>query len=105
MAATSGLGDVAYGVGEYKDVGDPFVYRLNQDITSVTADVQTGINAWEASGGGDTPEGQIYALYQLANTTSWRPGSTRILIWFGDAPGHDPSGPTGMLPRPKPPPP
>lgn len=94
MAATSGLGDVAYGVGEYKDVGDPFVYRLNQDITTVTAEVQTGINAWVASGGGDTPEGQLYALYQLANTTSWRPGSTRILIWFGDATGHDPGGPS-----------
>ena len=96
MAATSGLGDVAYGVGEYKDVGDPFVYRLNQDITNDTAAVQTGINAWVASGGGDFPEGQLYALYQVANTTSWRPGSTRILIWFGDAPGHDPAGPTGV---------
>ena len=33
MTSTAGLGDVAYGVGEYKDVGDVFVYRLNQDIT------------------------------------------------------------------------
>ena len=54
MAGTSGLGDVAYGVGEYKDVGDAFVYRRNQDITTDTAAVQTGINAWGASGGGDT---------------------------------------------------
>ena len=93
MAGTSGLGDVAYGVGEYKDVGDPFVYRLNQDITTDTAAVQTGINAWVASGGGDWPEAQLYALYQVANTVAWRPGSTRIIIWFGDAPGHDPAGP------------
>jgi murein DD-endopeptidase MepM/ murein hydrolase activator NlpD len=95
MAATSGLGDVAYAVGEYKDFGqdDPFTYRLNQDITKETAAVQTGINAWVASGGGDLPEGQLYGLDQVATTTSWRPGSTRIIIWFGDAPGHDPAGP------------
>ena len=100
MAATSGLGDVAYAVGEYKDFGqvppDPFTYRLNQDITTSTAAVQTGINAWGASGGGDLPEGQLYGLDQVATTTSWRLGSTRILIWFGDAPGHDPAGPTGV---------
>ena len=91
IAGTSGLGDVAYGVGEYRDVGDAFVYRLNQDITTDTPAVQTAINTWAASGGGDLEEGQLYALYQVANTVAWRPGSTRILIWFGDAPGHDPS--------------
>ena len=96
MAGTAGLGDVAYGVGEYKDVGDAFVYQLDQDITNDTTAVKAGINTWAASGGGDTPEGQIYALYQVANTVSWRPGSARILIWFGDAPGNDPSGPTGI---------
>jgi len=94
MASTSGLGDVAYGVGEYKDVGDPYVYRLNQDITKDTAAVQAGIDAWVATGGGDYQEAQLYGLYQVANTTSWRPGSTRILVWFGDAPGHDPAGPS-----------
>ena len=94
LAGTAGLGDVAYGAGEYRDVGDAFVYRLNQDITTDTAAVQTGINAWVATGGGDWAEGQLYALYHLANTVSWRPGSTRILIWFGDAPGHDPAGPS-----------
>jgi hypothetical protein len=93
IAGTAGLGDVAYGVGEYRDVGDAFVYRQNQDITKDTAAVQTGLNAWVAEGGGDFDEGQLFALYQVANTTSWRPGSTRILIWFGDAPGHDPAGP------------
>jgi hypothetical protein len=96
MAGTAGLGDVAYGVGEYKDFDDydPFVYRLDQDITKDTAAVQAGINAWVADGGGDYEEGQLFALEQVANTVSWRPGSTRILIWFGDAPGHDPAGPS-----------
>src|SRR5206468_11724265 len=30
-------------------------------------------------------------------TFAWRPGSTRVIAWFGDAPGHDPSG-TATLP-------
>jgi hypothetical protein len=95
MANISGLGDVAYGVGEYKDYNafDPFVYRMNQDITTETTLVQQGINAWSASGGDDWAEGQIYALKQVADTVTWREGSTRIVIWFGDAPGHDPAGP------------
>jgi murein DD-endopeptidase MepM/ murein hydrolase activator NlpD len=100
MNSTSGLGDVAYAVGEYKDYGqvppDPYTYYLDQDITKNTTAVQNGINLWSASGGGDYEEGQLYALYQLANTTTWRAGSSRILVWFGDAPGHDPSGPTNV---------
>ncbi len=92
MSSAAGLGNVAFGAAEYKDVGDSFVYRLNQGITTNTAAVQTGINAWVASGGGDTPEGQLFALQQAAGAaTGWRTGSARILVWFGDAPGHDPS--------------
>jgi murein DD-endopeptidase MepM/ murein hydrolase activator NlpD len=91
ISGVAALGDVAYGVGEYKDEGDAFVYRLNQDITVDKALVQTGINAWVPSGGGDWPEAQIYALDQVATTAAWRPGSTRIVVWFGDAAGHDPS--------------
>jgi len=90
MTSLSGLGNVQFGVGEYKDVGDTFVYRLNQNITSSIPAAQTGINAWGASGGGDEPEGQMFALQEAANTTAWRAGSKRILVWFGDAPGHDP---------------
>jgi hypothetical protein len=91
MASTAGLGDVAYGVGEYRDVGDSFVYRLNQDVTTDTTAVQTGMSAWVASGGGDWEEAQLYALYQVANTVSWRPGSTSIVIWFGDEARSRPS--------------
>jgi murein DD-endopeptidase MepM/ murein hydrolase activator NlpD len=96
ISSISGLGDVAFGVGEYRDVGDAFVYRLNQDITMDTDAVQTGINTWVADGGGSWPEAQLYALYQVANTAAWRPDSTRIVIWFGDAAGNDPAGPTGV---------
>jgi len=97
LAGTVGLGDVAWGVGAYKDVGDDFVYQLNQAITTVQANVQTGINNWVATGGGDTPEAQLFALSQMASAaaTGWRAGSARLAIWFGDQPGHDPSNPNG----------
>lgn len=90
LANTSALGDVAFGVGEYKDLGDDFVYLRNQDITTNAALAQAGINTWAAGGGGDYPEANLFALEQVANNTGWRPGSKRILVWFGDAPGHDP---------------
>jgi uncharacterized repeat protein (TIGR01451 family) len=81
-----------FGVGEYKDTTDAFAYRLNQAITANTADVQTGMNAWVAGGGGDTPECQLNALHEVATSgaTGFRSGSSRIVVWFGDAVGHDP---------------
>ena len=71
-----------FAVGEYKDVGDVFVYRLNQAITANTAAVQTGINQWVASGGGDIPEAQLFALQELASNpaTGFRAGSSRIVV-------------------------
>ncbi len=92
LSSTAALGDVAFGVGEYKDWDDPYAYRLNQDITTSQPLAQAGINMWSASGGNDWPEAQLYALEEVANTTSWRVGSERIIVWFGDAPGHDASG-------------
>lgn len=89
---TSGLGNVHYGVGEYKDFGDVFVFRENTDLTNVPATITAGVNALGASGGGDTPEANLFGLTQMSSQTSWRAGSTRIAVWIGDAPGHDPSG-------------
>src|SRR4051794_13595145 len=40
------------------------------------------------------PEPDLFALESVANGFAWRPGSSRIIAWFGDAPGHDPSGPS-----------
>ena len=93
MATVIGAQPTAqFGVGEYKDVGDVFVYRLNQAITANQTAVNTGMNQWFASGGGDTPECQLSALLQLATSplTGFRTGSSRIVVWFGDAVGHDP---------------
>ena len=92
LSTAAGLGDVAFGVGEYKDTLDAYRYRLNQDITTNQSAAQAGINLWSASGGNDFPEANLFALQQAATTTSWRAGSERILVWFGDAPAHDPDG-------------
>lgn len=88
-----------FAAAEYKDGDpnfcgiDPFAFRLDQALTGTTADVQSGIGNWVASGGCDTPESQVNALYQLATNpgVGFRSGSTRIVVWFGDSSGHDPS--------------
>lgn len=89
--------DVAWGVGNYRDfpVGAglnsyAFQHQLAPDTNDATVDA--AISAWVAAEGLDTPEGQLYALHQIATdpATGWRPDAKRILVWFGDAPGHDP---------------
>jgi len=89
--------DVAYGVGNYRDfpVGtglNSYAFQHQQAPTTVLADVQNAVNVWTAAEGGDGPEGQLWALQQLGTDPAigWRPDAKRILVWFGDAPGHDP---------------
>jgi len=87
--------DLAHGVGNYKDFpNDPFAFQHQVNPTGILADVANAISAWAASGGSDTPEGQLFALDRLAEppggAIGWRPASKRIVVWFGDAPGHDP---------------
>jgi len=94
MSTPSVYGDVAYGVGDYRDIDDSYAYQLGQRITNDASAVQAAIGAWSAAdgGGGDFGEAQLYALTQVAGTdTGWRTGAKKIAIWFGDAPGNDPS--------------
>ena len=87
--------DVAWGVGNYKDfpvpLSSPYAFQAQLAPTTNITAVTTAVNTWSASDGRDTPEGQLFALQQVADPAiGWRPGSKRILVWFGDAPGHDP---------------
>ncbi|MGH3944688.1 MAG: VWA domain-containing protein, partial [Pseudonocardiaceae bacterium] len=86
--------DVQFGVGNYKDFSDGGkVFSPQQTVTADLGSVATAINEWDAGGGGhDIPEAQLYALDQLAtrDDIGWRSGAQRIVVWFGDAPGHDP---------------
>lgn len=97
LTALSGLGvDMAFGVGNYKDfaAGDPYAFQHQVSPTNVAATVTAAIDAWSPIGGGDLPEGVLFAFDSLAvppgGAIGWRAGSKRIIAWFGDAPGHDP---------------
>jgi hypothetical protein len=101
VTGAAGLGNVAFGVGQYKDkttAGDAFDFHLDQAVTTNTSLVTTAIGTWSAAGGGDTPEQALYALNQVATNAAigFRPGAAKLVVWFGDAPSHDPSGPTGV---------
>ena len=88
ISSLSSLGNVQFGVGEYKDTFDSFTYRTNTGLTGNAADVTAGIGLWSAGGGGDFPEGNLIGLQRVAQETAWRDGSTRVIVQFGDAPGH-----------------
>jgi len=92
--------DVWFGVGDYKDFPAPVAdqhpygfanqYSLSADIAAVKAAIDT----WTTSPGQDTPEAQFYGLDQVAEPPGgqigWRADAKRIIVWFGDAAGHDP---------------
>jgi hypothetical protein len=99
--------DAQFGVGRY--LGDPSegvtpltAYLRQQAITANQANVQTAINGWIASGGGDLPEANFFALQQVASdgaappgggagtgqATGWRAGAQPVVVWFGDATSH-----------------
>jgi len=88
--------DVAWGVGNYKDfpipLSSPYAFQHQLAPTADLTAVSTAVSTWSASDGLDTPEGQLFALQQIATDPAigWRTDSKRILVWFGDAPGHDP---------------
>lgn len=87
--------DFQFGVGNYRDFpSDAYAFQHQQSLTNSAATVTTAINAWNAFGGGDGPEGQLFALDTLAQppggSIGWRTGAKRIIVWFGDYPGHDP---------------
>lgn len=92
VTTISGLDPTAqFGAGWYKDYPyDPSAHGMLP--VGGAAGALAMIAGWEASGGYDLPEGQFTALFNLAtdSSLSWRDGSSRILVWFGDAPGHDP---------------
>lgn len=93
--------DSQFGVAEYKDLEhgpclDPYDVRVNAPVTPSTVDAQAGITLWSASGGCDIPENALLALHHLATdpAIAFRSGSTRIIVWFGDAPSHDDGSPS-----------
>lgn len=58
--------DVHFGVGDFKDYGDTYLYRNVQDITADTAAAQFAAQSLSPWGGGDGPEGDVPALWATA---------------------------------------
>jgi hypothetical protein len=98
-----------FAVSSYKDKenfsSDAYMFKLEQSVTADTTAVQSAVNSWtiaSAADGGDVPEAQLNALYRLGfgddgdidvpKAVGYRVDSSRVIAWFGDAPGHDPSG-------------
>jgi hypothetical protein len=88
--------DLAWGAGNYRDFpvpdSSPYAFQHQLAPTPGAGDVGLAVSAWTADGGGDIPEANLFALQQVAAdpVVGWRPDSRRIVVWIGDAPGHDP---------------
>jgi von Willebrand factor type A domain len=86
--------DARFAVAEYCDFGDPEpAFTVVQDLTGDEAAVTAAVDSIALCSGGDWPEAQLNALWEIGSgAISFRPDSSRIVAWFGDAPAHDPSG-------------
>ena len=104
VTALSGFGNIAFGAGEYKDLGDGLPlnggsYQINQTINTNSALTQTAIGTWVATGGGDFPEQALSSLTTASGaSTGWRAGSEKIIVLTGDAPSHDVANPPPAIP-------
>jgi hypothetical protein len=86
--------DARFAVVQYCDFGeaDP-AFDVVQDLTADDVSVIAAVDSITLCGGGDWPESQLNALWEIGSgAIAFRPDSSRIVAWFGDAPGHDPSG-------------
>jgi len=102
---------VARYLGDPSESGESFssAYQVLQKNTASETETLTAINSWFASGGGDFPEANFYALQQgvqngastcpgLGSTpgfcgtsgqpVDWRASARKVVLWFGDAPSH-----------------
>ena len=97
----AGAADGRYAVANYRDTtanaACNYLDQLNTDFTNAAGAI-AAINTWSIGStsddtGCDLPESQLYALHQAATSSlglTWRAAAEKFIIWFGDAPGHDP---------------
>jgi Mg-chelatase subunit ChlD len=89
MATAEPTPQIRIGLVGYRDRGDEYVTRrtaLSGDLDAVYADLM----AFEAGGGGDTPESVNQALHEAVNEMSWSQDETtyRVVFLVGDCPPH-----------------
>lgn len=86
--------DAQWAVASYCDEGEPDPFLLHSDLTDDATATVSAVNSITLCNGGDLEESQLNALWEIGDggdAVSFRPDSSRIVVWFGDAPGHDPS--------------
>lgn len=82
---TDANADLRIGLVAYRDVGDDYVTRdfaLTTDLDAVFVE----LSAYQAQGGGDTPENVDAALDVTLHKMQWRPGARKLVFLVGDAP-------------------
>ena len=86
--------DAQFAVAQYCDFGEVApAFTVEQDLTGDADSIVAAVDSATLCDGGDWHEAQLNALWEIGNgAISFRPGSSRLVAWFGDAPGHDPSG-------------
>lgn len=94
-AETDKMGDVAYGVGIFRDERElTSGFRNVEPITTSLDKARAALSKFAAKDGLDSPEGNLVALYQIATqpkNIGWRDGARRVILFIGDNPGHEPS--------------
>lgn len=81
--------DLRVGLVAYRDIGDRYVTRVH-DLDDDLDRVYRRLRAFEADGGGDTPEHVARALSEAVNRMSWTEDDrvAKIIYVVGDAPPH-----------------
>ena len=79
--------EVRLGLVGYRDRGDEYVTR-RQDLTDDVDTVYAQLRAFQAHGGGDTPESVNQALHEAVTLFDWSedPSVYRVIFLVGDAP-------------------
>jgi len=93
--ARRAVSETRFGVASYRDESE-FGFRLDLPLTANGVAVQAAVDSLAGDFGGDLPEANLVALHALATDArvGWSPGARRLVAWFGDVPGHEPSCPT-----------
>lgn len=95
--------DAWFGVANYRDyvgfysypgyattfgVAGDYPWQLNQPIGPSASAADAAIKTLAIGNGADGPESLVRAVHE-SSLLGWRPGSTRVVVLFADAPGHD----------------
>ncbi|MDX5398398.1 MAG: hypothetical protein LPK92_01560, partial [Actinomycetes bacterium] len=121
-----GVSDLQFGLASFVDFpfspwgsGSDYAYELDQQLTGTEADWVAAVNAMVTLDGGDGPESQYEALYQVATGAGndvaaapddsgdipaglgcdYREDATKVVMLTTDAPFHD-AGDAGTFPYP-----